>query len=211
MSARFGGMLGARRSVAALAVSVLWLTAANVQAQVTAVAGGSPGYIALTIPVTASIASRCSFASNAPPNGAYGNADIHGGFTHSFSFALQCNGPARVAVQSVNGGLLATYGNVPSGYTNLAPYQVTLVLVGDPGVSMVSATCSALTLGPSATSPCCFRGPASGTQGLELGGTAGNSPGSYLQVSAPPYSDPAIPLASSAYSDTLTVTVSPAS
>lgn len=96
-----------RRSLAALTGTALCLASAGVAAQVTAVVGGNPSNIMLSIPVTASIAPRCSFASGAAPGGSYANADIRSGFSHSFTFALQCNSASRVAVQSANGGLLA--------------------------------------------------------------------------------------------------------
>ncbi len=176
-------------------------------AAVTAVAGGSPDHVDITLAVTASVASRCGFATDATPDGTYDAADINAGFTHDFPFALQCNCPSRVAVVSANGGLLAPVSGVPQGFSNLAPYEVTLSLTGNAGVQTVNSGCQASTLSGSSAIPCSFRGPASATQGLRLGGAAGNVSGSYLRVSAPPYSGSAVLVAASTYADTLTITL----
>jgi hypothetical protein len=178
--------------------------------QVTATAGGSPDRIIVAIPVTASIAVRCAFAANAAPSGTYATPDLNVGFTHDFLFALQCNAPSRVAVVSANGGLLAPLGVPPPGYTFLAPYRVTLALVGDAGVPAVNAECGAQALTAAAAFSCPFRGPASTSQGLKLAGSSSGASGSYLRVSAPVYTGAEILVASPAYDDTLTVTLSTA-
>ncbi len=189
--------------------SLLLATGGPAMAAVTAIAGGNPSHIALTIPVTAQVATSCSFAPGQAPSGSFTNADIVSGFINNFGFSLLCNCPSRVAVQSANGGLLAPL-SAPAGYTNLVPYQVTLNLVGAADVPTVSATCSAESLKASAAQPCSFRGPATANRGLQLSGPAIETAGSYLKVSAAPFDGSAIPVASNAYADTLTVTVSAA-
>jgi hypothetical protein len=201
-----------RASVCATSIVGLMISAAPiaVSAQTTAVAGGNPSYIALSLPVMASVASECGFATGEAPNGSYTAQNLSAGFSFDFAFALKCNAPSRVAVVSANGGLLAPGGTLPSGYTNLAPYQVTLNIVGDAGVSTANAVCDAQTLSAGAKLPCVFRGPATGSQGLELAGISGNAPGSYLRISAPSYIGAATLLTAAAYADTLIVTVSAA-
>lgn len=174
-------------------------------AAVTAIANGSPNHIDLSLAVTASVASSCSFVSGSEPSGTYTAPDLIAGFNHEFPFALQCNCPMRVAVTSANGGLLAPV-PAPSGYRNLMPYAVVVNIAGD-GQS-VSAGCEVSTLTAASQSGCLLRGPASPTQGLRLGTTASNVSGSYLKVSAGGYSGTDIPVGSSAYTDTLTVTLS---
>lgn len=184
------------------------LIATPASAQVTAIAGGNPDHIDIALPVTASIGAHCGFA--AAPNGTYSTPDLHQAFTHDFPFALQCTGPSRVAIVSANGGLLAAVGAPPSGYTRLAPYRVTLSLAGDSGVTSESATCDAQNLAADAVSPCLFRGPAAGGQGLLLSGPSSNVSGSYLRVNAPAYGGGAILVAANNYQDTLTITLSAA-
>ena len=48
------------------------------------------------------------------------------------------------------------------------------------------------------------------TTGLRLPGASDNAPGSFIRISSQGYSDPAILIASNAYADRLTVTISPA-
>jgi hypothetical protein len=187
---------------------VALLCATPAYAQATAVAGGNPDRIDVAIPVTASIATRCGFATGAAPSGTYNTPDLNNGFTHDFTFKLQCSGPLRVAVVSAHGGLSASVGTPPPGYTAFAPYQVTLSLAGDAGVPQASAACDAQALVLTASPPCSFRGPASSDQGLRLDGSSGGVSGSYLRVSAPVYAGTGNLVASSAYRDTLTVTLS---
>ncbi|GAA0302991.1 hypothetical protein GCM10009087_11000 [Sphingomonas oligophenolica] len=189
---------------AAFAIGAL-IWPVSVQAQTTAVAGGSPANITLTIPVTASVATRCSFSVS----GTYDVPEITSGFTHDFSMALQCSTAVRVAVVSANGGLLAAIATPPLGYSRLAPYDVALSLVGNSGVPTATAVCVAATLTSTAGAPCIFRGPAASNQGLRLGGASSGASGSYLRVSAPVYAGSETLIASTTYADTLTVTVSP--
>ena len=188
----------------AVAASLLPLTPGPAHAQATAVAGGSPNHIDLAIPVTASVANRCSMTIG----GDYTASDINAGFAHDFGIVLQCNVASRVAVASANGGLLAPVSAPPPGYTKLAPYRVTLNLVGDTGVTAANAVCEAATLTGSAASPCTFRGPATPTQGLKLNGASSGAAGSFMRVSAFAYAGPDTLIASTAYADTLTITLS---
>ena len=97
---------------------------------------------------------------------------------------------------------------VPPGYSRLAPYQITLSLAGDQG-STAQATCQSPTLTAGAGG-CIFRGPATATTGLRLPGPSQDAPGSFIRISSPGYSEPAILIASNSYADRLTVTISPA-
>ena len=199
--------LPSMRSIAGLPAGLLCgLWAMSAGAQTTAVSGGNPNHIDLSIPVTASVASRCGFSIG----GTYSATDLNGGFTHDFTFALQCNLASRTAVVSANGGLLAPGATPPSGYTRLAPYHVALNLVGNPGVAGASADCEAAALAAAAALPCTFRGPATTSSGLKLGGASSNVAGSYLRVSAPLYAGTGKLVASSEYADVLTVTLSAA-
>jgi hypothetical protein len=123
-----------------------------------------------------------------------------------FPFTLDCNVPSRVAAVSTNGGM-TTAGAPPTGYANRTPYDVVLNLVGNEGTSSVSASCTAATLTQGSTCP--FVGPASSSQGLRLAGPAILQGGSYLRLSGKPYSGTELLIAGT-YSDTLSVTVSPA-
>jgi hypothetical protein len=189
---------------ALLALTVLFAGTANAQTVQTAYAGQNA--VVLTIPVTASIGGRCGFADGAAPSGSYHKDNFdRDGLAAQFDFSLNCTGPSRVAVASTNGGLL-TSAAVQTGYANKADYSVTLNLVANNG-SQVQATCAASTL--AGTSGCAFAGKASTTQGLQLASSAVNQPGSYVRISAPKQSGSAV-LVAGTYSDSLTITVSPA-
>lgn len=181
------------------------LAAVPALADTTAVYGGSPSSILLNIPVTASIGGVCGFAT--PPSGTRDVGELSTAFTQDFDFVLQCTGPLRVAVLSSNGALKAS---VPAldGYSASAPYQITLNIAGDTGVGTATATCDAAAVTASASGTCIFRGPVSTTQGLYLSGRSYNTPGSYLRVSSAGYAGSDTLVASNAYSDTLTVTLS---
>ena len=184
----------------------LLVVSPSAHAQITAIVGGNPNHIDLALPVKASVSSQCGGSIS----GVYTVAEINAGFEHDFALTVHCNVRSRIAVQSLNGGLLAAIASPPPGYSNLAPYQVALHLVGEAGVPSANGICDADTLNADAAPPCSFRGPASLTQGLELTGPASDVPGSYLRVGAVPYrgSDPLV--ASPSYADTLTVTLSAA-
>ncbi|MGN6817664.1 MAG: hypothetical protein ACTHJR_03230 [Sphingomonas sp.] len=193
----------------AIGVALLPQSAA---AQQTVYAAGQPGVVGgfatLPVNVTASVGGHCGFATGSAPSGSYSQPDFDvNGLNHDFSFVLDCTGPSRVAVVSTNGGLL-TAGAAPSGYATLAPYTVTLNLVGS--TTTANQSCAVATLTASTGTPCSFRGPVSASQGLLLNSTSVSQPGTYLRVSAPAYSGPST-LVQGSYSDTLTVTVSAAS
>jgi hypothetical protein len=198
-----------RQAAPIICVALLAIGAAPAHAQVTAIAGGSPDHITLDVPVTASIGGACGFKSGEAPNGSRDVGEITGGFSTDFPFTLECTGPLRMAVVSANGGLLASTGVLPGGYTGLASYDVALHIVGASAAS-VDGDCAVATLTASAAAPCAFRGPATTAQGLRLPVASYQVPGSYLRVSSPAYAGAAILAASSTYADTLTVTLSAA-
>lgn len=193
-----------RTHLAIAVCTTAWINAAS--AQTTAYSpdsGRTPNQIVLSIPVTASVGGRCGFAS--APNGSFNQNDFDvNGLAHDFSFVLDCTGPSRVAVVSQNGGLRTT-GTAPTGYTVLAPYNVSLHLVGTGGGTTADATCAAATL-PTGSS-CSFLGPANTSQGLRLPAASTAQAGSYLRVAAPPYAG-GLALVNGTYSDVLTVTLS---
>ncbi|WP_188645330.1 hypothetical protein [Tsuneonella deserti] len=165
--------------------------------------------IPLTIPVTASVGGRCQFATNGAPSGTWDAGFIdEAAWQHDFGFTLECNTAARVAVVSLNGGLKAPVGGSDPGYVNLAPYTVTLNLDGN--TTTASDFCAAAALKASAPGTCAFRGPASTTAGLRLAGPSQNQTDSYLRVSAPAFAGPGTLVASTAYADTLTITIAAA-
>lgn len=192
------------------ALSTAWLLAAApacaqaLSATVYAPGDGAPNSLTFTVPVTASIGGICGFAT--APSGNYdaGALDTNT-WTNDFAFKLNCTVPSRVAVVSSNGGLLTPAAPGAPGYTNKAPYTVTLKLQGSSTSAM--ANCPAADLSPTAANPCSFRGASSSTQGLRLDDTSINVDGSYLRVNAPAYSG-ADALINGNYTDTLTVTVS---
>jgi hypothetical protein len=169
---------------------------------VTAPASGTLG-----IPVTATVAASCQF-NGAGPSGSYNVPNLNAAFSNDFDFSVSCSSAFRVGVVSSNGALVAP-GTVSPGYTASAPYTVSLDLKGDTlDTGLIS--CDASTLTVSAGSPCAsFRGPSSTTQGLRLGGpSTGTANTSLIRVSAPTYSGANTLIASSGYTDTLTVTIS---
>lgn len=191
------------------AAAVLGLLSTPGVAQTTAVAHGSPSNITLSIPVKASIASVCGFATGAMPSESFTiPTDLNNAFTHDVGFVLQCTVASRIAVVSSNGGL-RTSASAPPGYTGLRKYNVALHVVGDTGVTPADANCASVALKPTDAS-CSFFGTATATVGLPLSGSSYNQAGSYLRVSSAAYADAPILLAANNYADTLTVTLSAA-
>lgn len=166
----------------------------------------APNPRVISVPVIATVGGHCGFASGAAPSGTYNIGAPDGAtWTVNVPFTLDCTGPSRVAVVSTSGGLSNTTPVSAPGYGNLAPYSVTLNLVGS--TSTANQTCAVSTLAASSGSPCTFRGPVSTTQGLLLNNPSVGLSGTYIQASAPAY--PGTPvLIDGPYSDTLTVTVS---
>ncbi len=166
---------------------------------------GAVNSLALGIDVKASVKDRCGFAS--APNASISQADFDTtGFSRDIPITLNCSGASRVAVSSANGGLQTAA--AATGFASKAPYDVTVNLVAD-NATKASATCAASTLS-SGGSCAAFAGTASSSTGLRLGAPSTKSNGSYVRVSAAPYSASATPLVAGTYSDTLTVTVSAA-
>lgn len=196
-----------RKTALLLSGLLLACGAAPAFAQVTAIAGGSPDHITLSVPVTASIGGACGFKTGEAPGGSRDVGELNGSFSADFPFALECTGPLRMAVVSANGGLLAATGALPGGYANSAPYSVSLHIAGAGGAT-TDGSCNAATLTALAPSACGFRGPASPSQGLRLNVSSFQVPGSYLRVSSPGYAGADILVASNTYTDTLTVTLS---
>jgi hypothetical protein len=206
---------GRRAAAALLPVVALFLAGAPVApaaAQTTAYAPGqgSPNQIQLNIDVIASVGGRCGFADLGTPSGSFDkrNFDVTG-FTHDFLFSLNCTGPARIAVVSSNGGL-KTAGSAPSGYSVLAPYDVSVHLVSNTA-AVADATCAAGTLIAGTGTCAAFRGPVTATQGLRIAAASTNQTGSYLRVAAVAYNQAVGPtLIAGEYADTLTITLSAA-
>lgn len=167
------------------------------------------GARSLPIPVTASVGGRCGFADGAAPSGSHDVGLIdRQAWAHQFPFTLNCNGASRVAVTSANGGLRTATSPGDPGYLGLAPYTVTLNLVGAGGANAL-AQCAVATLAVGAVGSCTFQGAATQDVGLLMSSPSQNLAGSYLQVDAPAYAGPGV-LVQGAYADTLTVTVSAA-
>ena len=171
-----------------------------------------PGYGAteatLEIPVTASVGGACGFQTAPEDTVDAGEIDV-AGWTKQVPFTAQCTAPWHIAVSSQNGGL-ATSGAVETGYRNKAPYTVTLNVEHDAGTpGTVSASCPVAEIHAAlATSNCDFAGTATKSHGLDIPRSYGLT-GSYVEVSAPAYNGPGVLIAGT-YTDTLTVTVSPA-
>jgi hypothetical protein len=194
---------------AVLAAAAIAAAPADSQQIIYAPGQGSPNSLGLPINVTASVGGRCGFQAAGAPNGNVDtpNFDVTG-ISGSVPFKLNCTGASRVAVVSLNGGLL-NGGATGPGYTGLAPYDVKLTLVPNSG-SPVVATCPVATLKTGAVAVCAptdFRGTASATTGLRLGAPS-TTPTSTIEITAPAYAGAATLIAGN-YSDTLTVTVSP--
>jgi hypothetical protein len=203
--------MSSRQLICCISLSAACLVPETASAQST-IAGPTAyvgGNIPLTIPVTASVGGRCAFALNGAPSGSFDAGQIdQTGWSKQFPFVLDCNGAARVAVTSVNGGLRTAVQPADAGYLGIAPYTVRLNLAGESGAN-ANAQCDVANLQPSAASPCTFIGPATQSQGLRIAPSSRNLTGSYLEVSANAYTGPGV-LVQGAYSDTLTVTVSAA-
>jgi hypothetical protein len=194
--------------VTALAAAALPISAASAQTTVYAPGAGAPNSVGLQVNVLASVGGRCGFADLGTPSGTFDqrNFDVNG-FSHDFLFSLNCTGPARVAVISSNGGL-KTAGTAQTGYSAVAPYNVSLHLVSNTATT-ADATCAAAALVATTGSCPTFLGPASTTKGLRIGSPSTNQTGSYLRVAAAAYNQVVGPtLIAGEYADTLTVTLS---
>ena len=169
--------------------------------------------------VRASVRGRCGFASGQTLSWALNQPDLDArGFSASFSFKLDCTGPANVGVVSLNGGLFQDV-RLPSGYRNKAPYDVGLLLTGDGG-AQASANCEAASLiagsrsctlayGGMGAPQTNFTGPAMIGQGLTLNAPSTSGAISTLEVQAKAYAGTDL-LISGTYQDVLSITVNAA-
>ncbi|HYJ52301.1 MAG TPA: hypothetical protein VEW04_03930 [Allosphingosinicella sp.] len=199
-----------RISITSLLGALLIALPSTLRAQTSgsAVYGGSPREVSLSVNVTASVSASCSFMVGAMPKGDYSVGNLEGPYLIDIPFSLTCNSPSRVGIVSNNGGMKAHgVSSAPPGYAHQAPYRVTLHLAGDSGNS-AHATCESPTL-TSGASGCAFRGPATGTAGLRLPGPSQGVPGSYIRINQTGEPQPETLIAAD-YSDRLTVTISPA-
>lgn len=194
--------------LALMATCLVDCSAVAVQAQsVTAAYGGSPASLSFAIPITASVTSRCGFA--AAPSGTFNAGAIdRASWSNDFAFTLDCNGPSRIAIVSSNAGLKADLPQPVPGFANLAPYSVAVSIARNGGTTI--ASCAAAQLAADAGSACPLAGTASATQGLLIPAGSSGLPGSFMRVSAPAYAGSNV-LVSGSYTDTLTVTIAPAS
>jgi hypothetical protein len=163
----------------------------------------------LRINVTASVSASCAFSTGNSPDGNYSLGNLENAYLLDVIFSLSCNSPSRVGIVSANGGMRAAdIAAAPAGYSGLAPYEITLSLAGDNGAS-AQETCQSPTLLAGAGG-CVFRGPATATNGLRLPGASKDAPGSFIRISSTGWSESTILMASNAYADRLTITISPA-
>ena len=159
----------------------------------------------LSIPVRASVNTRCGFQQTIDENFDVGYID-EAQWTRSTTFVPECTTPWRIAISSTNGGLLTdNTASLPVGYANKAPYTVALNINTDGGVEQ--ASCAAADLRDTAGTACAFRGTATMTEGMRVARSYRLNP-SQITVSAPAYAGPGV-LISGTYTDTLTITVSP--
>lgn len=212
--ARLTGIIGKRLAGSALLALAIG-AAMPAAAQTTAyypVPGGpqTPTSIQLAVPVRASIGGSCNFATAGAPNGTYnipGFIDVNS-WTNDFAMTLECTGPSRLAIVSTNGGLLTSPAPGTTGYAGLAPYTVDVNVVRTGGTT--TGSCPAADLKTGSLAACDMRGTAAPAVGLAIPTASFGLSGSYVRVSAPAFPGPDILVAGS-YTDTLTITVSPAS
>ena len=166
---------------------------------------GKQSSAVLSIPVRASVNTRCGFQQTIEENFDVGYID-EAQWTRSTTFVPECTTPWRIAISSTNDGLLTNdTASLPAGYYNKAPYTVALNINTDGGVE--EASCAAADLHDSAGTACEFKGTATMTDGMLVSRSYQRDP-SQITVSAPAYAGPGV-LISGTYTDTLTVTVSP--
>lgn len=174
----------------------------------TAYFGGSPSNIVLSVPVRATVGGQCGFANGAAPNASLNVGAIDtNGWTADVPFTLECTGPSRIAIVSANGGLKTGATVSDPGYLGLAPYDVAVNVARTGGTT--TSNCTAADLLTAAATACQLRGTASTTVGLSVPTPSFGLAGSYVRVSAPAYAGPGV-LVTGTYTDTLTVTISPA-
>lgn len=166
----------------------------------------APDKAVLTIPVTASVGGTCGVQTPFDVTVYNPNIDTTG-WTNQVAFMPECTARWRIAVSSLKGAMRSD-APIEAGYTNVAPYDVALHINSDDGA--IDSSCPVAQIDQAlATSPCAFHGTATNTDGLSVARSFQLS-GTYIQVSAPAYPGPNR-LVEGFYTDTLTVTVSPAS
>jgi hypothetical protein len=174
----------------------------------TAYFGGSPTNIVVSVPVIATVGGSCGFAPGAAPSGTQDVGQLDNPtWTYDFPFTLQCTGPSRIAVVSSNGGLKKASLPTEPGYIGIAPYDVAVNVVRTGGTT--AGNCTAANLEAASLAACGLRGTASPTVGMYVNTPSFGLSGSYVRVTALTYGTDI--LVAGSYSDTLTVTVSPAS
>lgn len=172
-----------------------------------------PGYnfpgqasASITVEVKASIGGQCGFQTAPNANRNVGQIDTTA-WNEVVNFVPECTAPWRIAISSQNGGL-KTATAVPAGYQNKAPYTVSLNVNSDSGP--VTAACPVAEIDQAAgATPCNFEGAASASNGLLVPRSFGLAASS-ITMNAPAYPGPDI-LVTGTYTDTLVVTISPAS
>lgn len=165
-----------------------------------------PDHATILIDVKASVGGTCGFATNGAPNASFTGLPIEAGWTRQVAFVPECTAPWRIAVSSQNGAM-KNAASVPTGYANKAAYDVALNVASDSGP--VTGTCPVAQLDQAlGSSPCNFKGTATTTNGL-LVPRSFDLAGSTITMTAPLYTGTDM-LTEGTYSDTLTVTVSPA-
>ncbi len=167
-----------------------------------------PANAVITVPVTASVGGQCGFQTAPDANRNVGQIDTTA-WSEIVNFVPACTAPWRIAVKSQNGGL-KTGAVVPVGYQNKAPYTVSLNVNSDSGP--VTANCPVAQIDQAAgATACTFEGTASSSNGLLIPRSFGLA-ASTIQMNAGAYNATNTDiLVSGTYTDTLVVTISPAS
>ena len=165
-----------------------------------------PDKATIAIDVKASVGGTCGFATNGAPNASFTGLPIEAGWTRQVPFTVECTAPWRIAVSSQNGAMKSAT-SASTGYSNKAAYDVALNVSSDGGT--VASTCPVAQIDQAlGSSSCDFKGTASTTNGLKVLRSF-DLAGSFIKMTAPVYNGTDV-LVSGSYSDTLTVTVSPA-
>lgn len=168
-----------------------------------------PSSVQFKLDVLASVGGRCGFAAGQTPGGTIQAGAIdESGWTGDAVFVPECSALWRIAVSSLNGALKSDATTSVQGFADRAPYSVALHVVHDTGT--IDRSCPVDQIGPAGVAgQCDFRGTASAANGLQVP-RAYDKLGSYLRASAPVYAGTSR-LVAGTYSDTLTITISPAS
>jgi hypothetical protein len=168
-----------------------------------------PPSVQFKLDVLASVGGRCGFASGSAPNGSIDAGEIDVALWNGqVAFMPNCTAQWRSAVSSQNGALKSdTPTGGALGFTDVAPYTVSLHVVHDTG--FIDRNCPVDQIAASLTASACeFRGTASPSNGM-LVPRSFSKPGSYIAAGAPAYTGTS-KLVAGNYTDTLTVTISPA-